>query len=365
MTVFGLEKVINTIELGGNHSGNVLVIGAAGSGKKISYIRPNILLEQEKSLLIVDPHKEEFKYTHKEKLEQGYRILNYDLSSETIFEDFRNDLISYGSDKLVIYLNDSKGLSNEKTVKERGEIVQELLKNFFNDEIWSQNLHIILDSYERYPLPNISNFLTTAKGYRIRFSIVLQTINELVHLYDKDLATRIISNFEAFLYTGGLSKQDVEFFSRLAGETIIQMPDENRIKKPFITPEEILTMNRNNALLIVEGEKPKIIEKLSVGESKKINKNDFWEVSTNQLLEVLRDVVVQESNSEASSDDTLLKVKELLNTINSAEDLEKVILALESSIPSKDVWVKWGPKENSVIESVLAQLKIKLESVSM
>ncbi|PET92220.1 hypothetical protein CN527_30780 [Bacillus cereus] len=365
MTVLGVETVINKIGLSGNHNENVLVIGAAGSGKNFSYIRPNILLEQEKSLLIVDPHKEEFKYTHKEKLEQGYRILEHDLYSETIFEDFRNDLISYGSDKLAIYLNDSDAFSEVKTVKERGLLVQELFKIFLNDEMWSQKLHIILDGYAGYPLPDMANFLSIAKGHNIRFSIILQKISELERIYEKEFASHIIENCEAILYFGGPSVQDAEFLIRLGEEKSVSTTNEGSIKKHFISVEEILHMTRNEAFLIVSGEKARIINKLFLEDLTTQTKNDLWEVLTNQLLEVLHDYVVQETNVAASSNEALLKVKELLNTINSEEDLEKITSALDSSNIIKLAWITCKPQEERLIKSVIESAKIKVESMIM
>ncbi|KFN13779.1 type IV secretory system conjugative DNA transfer family protein [Bacillus pseudomycoides] len=363
MTVLGIETVVNTIELSSKHSGNVLVGGAAGSGKNVSYIRPNILLEQEKSLLIFDLRKEEFTYTHKEKLKQGYRILEYNLASETTFEDFRSDLISYRSDKLAIYINDSDASFDRKTAKERGGLVQELLKTLLNDEVWSQNLHIILDAYERYPLPDMAEFLSIVKKHNIGCSIILQNITELEHIYDENFALCIISNCEAILYTGGPSRRDAELLSCLAGGTLVSTANENFINKPYITKEEILRMERNEALLIVNGEKPRIINKLLLEDLTTLKKSDFWEVLTNQLLEVLHEYVVQETNVEASSNEALLKVKELLNTINSAEDLEKITSALESSNVFKIAWITCKPKEEYLIKSVTESAKTRVESM--
>ncbi|NSW39733.1 hypothetical protein HRG09_28200, partial [Bacillus sp. Xin1] len=117
--------------------------------------------------------------------------------------------------------------------------------------------------------------------------------------------------------------------------------------------------------LIVNGEKPRIITKLFVEDLTTQKKNDFWEVVTNQLLEVLHDYVVQETNVVASSTDALLKVKELLSTINSAEDLEKIISTLESSNSFKIAWITCKPKEEHLIKSVIESAKTKIESMIM
>lgn len=264
MTVLGMKTEIDMIELSGKHSGNVLVTGAAGSGKSVSYVRPNIILEQEKSLLIFDLRKEEFIYTHKEKLKQGYKVLEYDLASENILEVFRNDLISYGSDKLAIYINDTDAFSSEITAKERGVLVQELVKILLDDEVWSQNLHIFLDAYEEYPLPNMVEFLSIVMKHNIGCSIIVQNISELENIYDENRTLGIISNCKAILYTGGPSMREAKLLSRLAGETIISPTDEVITKKPFITPEEIVYLKRDEALLILKGKQPRIIEKLFV-----------------------------------------------------------------------------------------------------
>lgn len=365
MTVLGVETVIHQIELSGMHNKNVLVVGAAGSGKNFSYIRPNILLEQEKSLLIVDPHKEEFTYTHKEKLEQGYRILNYDFSSETIFEDFRNDLNSYGSDKLAIYLNDSDAFSVEKTEKERGLLVQELFEILLNDEVWNQSLHIILDDYGLYPLPDMAKFLSNAKDHNIGVSIILQELNLLERIYKKEFASLIIENCEAILYFGGHSVQEAEFLIRLSESKSVSTTNESRIKKHLITVEKMLQMKHNEAFLIVNGERAKIINKLFTEDLTTQKKIDYWNVATEELLEMLHDYVVQETNVEVFSIEALLQVKELLNTMNSAEDLEKITSALESSNSSKIAWVACKPKEEYLIKSVIESAKTKVESIIM
>lgn len=368
MTVLGVETVINKLELSGKHNKNVLVVGAAGSGKSVSYVRPNILLEQEKSLLILDLRKEEFVYTHKEKIKQGYTVLEYDLSSKTIFEDFRKDLISYESDKLAIYLNNSNvfaAFSTEITAKEHGLLVQELFKILLNDEVWNQSLHIILDDYELYPLPDMAKFLSNAKAHNIGVSIILQELIGLERIYEKEFASRIIENCEAILYFGGHSKQDAEFLSRLVGETLVSTTYENRSNPPFITPGEILRLERNEALLIVNGEKARIINKLFTEDLTTQKKIDYWNIVTEQLLEVLHDYVVQERNVEALSNEALLKVKELLNTINNAEDLEKITSTLESSNIFKIAWITCKPKEEYLIKSVIESAKTKIESMIM
>lgn len=96
-----------------------------------------------------------------------------------------------------------------------------------------------------------------------------------------------------------------------------------------------------------------------------LKENDFWEVLTNHLLEVLHDYVVQETNATAFSYEALLKVKELLNTMNSEEDLEKITSALESSNFSKIAWVACKPKEEYLIKSVIVSAKTKVESIIM
>ena len=367
MTVLGVETVIHQIELSDKHNKNVLVVGAAGRGKNFSYIRPNILLDQEKSLLIVDPHKKEFTYTHNEKLEQGYRILNYDLSSETIFEDFRNDLNSYGSDKLAIYLNNSNVFSaflTEITAKEHGLLVQELFGILLNDEVWNQSLHIIFDDYELYPLPDMAKFLSNTMAHNIGVSIILQELNVLKRIYEKEFAS-IIEKCEAILYFGGRSVQEAEFLIRLGESKSVSTTNESSIKKHFITVEKMLHMKHNEAFLIVNGERAKIINKLFTEDLTTQKKIDYWNVATEQLLEMLHDYAVQETNVEVFSIEALLKVKELLNTMNSAEDLEKITSALESSNSSKIAWVACKPREEYLIKSVIESAKTKVESIIM
>ncbi|PFA82492.1 type IV secretory system conjugative DNA transfer family protein [Bacillus cereus] len=367
MTVLGVETIINMVELSSDDNENVLVVGAPGSGKSVSYVRPNILLEKEKSLLILDPHKEEFTYTYKEKLKQGYTVLEYDLSSKTIFDDFRKDLIAYGSEKLAIYIHNFKGFSTfstEITQKERGLLVQELFKSLLNDEVWNQSLHIILDDYELYPLPDMAGLLSKAKSHNIGVSIIIHAISDIKRIYDERIALNIIGNCESILYIGGCSKQDAEFLSHLAGETDVSTTYENKIIKPYISAEEILTIKPSNALLMIEGEKPKIIEKLFIGDRSTAEGDMYWEEVTDLLLKVLHIYVAEEKNVVTFSESAWQNTIELLNTLEGTEDLDEIISALDSSNKIKDTWLKHRPKGN-VIGLLLKELKAKVASRNM
>lgn len=364
MTVLGVETIIQTVELSGNENENVLVIGRPGSGKSVSYIRPNILLEEEKSLLIVDLHKEEFVYTYKEKLKQGYTVLEYDISSETIFEDFRNDLITHESEKVAIYLHNSTILSTFSagpTPKERGLLVQDFFGILLNNEAWNQSLHLIIDDSELCPLPDIATLLSKAKSYNIGVSIIIQSISGLERIYDKQYALNIIDNCESILYIGGRSQQDAEFLSDLTLDTADLIIDENSNSKPYISPEEILNMKHNNALLIEAGKKPKIIEKLFVGDKPTIEGDQYWDKAFKLLLEIIHIYAAEDKGVEKFTIHAWLNTKEILNKINCAEDLEKIISALDSSHKIKDEWLEHRPKGN-IIGLLLEELKVAARS---
>lgn len=70
-----LEKAVEIVKEEVQEQGNVntVVVGGIGTGKDFSVIIPNILLEEEKNLVVIDPIDQISNvYTFKEK--QGYHI---------------------------------------------------------------------------------------------------------------------------------------------------------------------------------------------------------------------------------------------------------------------------------------------------
>ncbi|NGY80235.1 DEAD/DEAH box helicase (plasmid) [Bacillus megaterium] len=61
------EEGIASLKESGNQ--NVLVVGKTGIGKTSTYSVPNILVEQERSLIVIDPARELYQQTYVEKRE--------------------------------------------------------------------------------------------------------------------------------------------------------------------------------------------------------------------------------------------------------------------------------------------------------
>ncbi|NER45074.1 type IV secretory system conjugative DNA transfer family protein [Bacillus megaterium NBRC 15308 = ATCC 14581] len=72
------EEGIASLKESGNQ--NVLVVGKTGIGKTSTYSVPNILVEQERSLIVIDPARELYQQTYVEKGNQGYNIETKSLS---------------------------------------------------------------------------------------------------------------------------------------------------------------------------------------------------------------------------------------------------------------------------------------------
>ncbi|RAN76009.1 hypothetical protein B5P41_36125, partial [Bacillus sp. SRB_28] len=89
--------------------------------------------------------------------------------------------------------------------------------------------------YGLYPLPDMAKFLSNAKDHNIGVSIILQELNGLERIYEKEFASLIIENCEAILYFGGHSVQEAEFLIRLGESKSVSTTNESSIKKHFIT----------------------------------------------------------------------------------------------------------------------------------
>ncbi len=111
--------------------------------------------------------------------------------------------------------------------------------------------------------------LSTARSYNIEITLCLQALQQLEKLYEGSDQT-IINNCAVFAYLGCSEPDTLERISDMLGKTTIDEVSESRnygtqgggsssdrrTGRPLMTKDELLTMNRENSVLVIRGHNP-------------------------------------------------------------------------------------------------------------
>ncbi|PFI93887.1 type IV secretory system conjugative DNA transfer family protein [Bacillus cereus] len=209
MVRFGqVEKAVEIVKKEVREQENVItaVVGGIGTGKDFSVIIPNILLEEEKNLVVIDPIDQISNvYTFKEK--QGYHILTYNLEKEDILKQLNNDLMAKKEEKLLIHVifpNEFFG-KQEMNSQRVMEFLMEIKE--MQDIKWGQekSLHLFLMEYEEYASPKFHTIFQTWCAYRISTTLSVQHVLRLDDV--------ILDNCHYVLYKRILDPQTAEWIA--------------------------------------------------------------------------------------------------------------------------------------------------------
>lgn len=232
MTRLGkIEKAVEIVseELYEQRNVNTAVVGATGTGKDFSVIMPNILLEEHKNLVVIDPLDELTNlYPFKEK--QGYRILRYSLENEDALQQVKMDLSNPIKEKILIHVSFPKSFwdhkeSNSSLVIEFLRIVKEK-----QDVEWRREkaLHLFLMEYEGYASSHFNHIFEVWHGYKISTTLSVQHV--------KNLEDGILNNCHYVLYKRikdietaqwiayHLKCYQVDFHSEVLGTDLLYLP---------------------------------------------------------------------------------------------------------------------------------------------
>ncbi len=118
---------------------------------------------------------------------------------------------------------------------------------------------------ESYP-----RILATCRGYNVGLSIIVQNIQQIKSLYEKEWES-IIGNCDTLLFLGGGNEPtSMEFFSKLLGKETLDTRTRGQTKgrsgssstnyqqtgRELMTPDELRMMDNRYALLFIRGERP-------------------------------------------------------------------------------------------------------------
>lgn len=131
-------------------------------------------------------------------------------------------------------------------------------------------VRFILDEFANIgKIPDFTNKLATMRKYDISCSVILQNLNQLEKMYEKDYKS-IVGNCDTTVFLGSGEKDTMEYFSKVLGSTTIYKKstgeslgrnrsisrNEDVIKRELMTPDEIGVMDNDLSIITIRGERP-------------------------------------------------------------------------------------------------------------
>ncbi len=135
-------------------------------------------------------------------------------------------------------------------------------------------LFLILDEFANIGrIPRFEQILSTCRSYRINISIILQSIDQLIAIYDEKVTENIMANCSTHLFLGSNAQKTLETFSKQLGEKTITRDNVSRstdkdahfsgrsysdqiMGRALMTPDELRRMDTNNCIIFLQAMKP-------------------------------------------------------------------------------------------------------------
>lgn len=135
-------------------------------------------------------------------------------------------------------------------------------------------LFLILDEFANIGrIPRFEQILSTCRSYRINISIILQSIDQLIAIYDEKVTENIMSNCSTHLFLGTNAQKTLETFSKQLGEKTITRDSVSKstdrdskfsgrnysdqaMARALMTPDELRKMSTEDCIILVQAMKP-------------------------------------------------------------------------------------------------------------
>lgn len=162
-------------------------------------------------------------------------------------------------------------------------------------------LFLILDEFANIGrIPRFEQILSTCRSYRINISIILQSIDQLIAIYDEKVTENIMANCSTHLFLGSNAQKTLETFSKQLGEKTITRDNVSRstdkdanfsgrsysdqiMARALMTPDELRRMDTNECIIFLQAMKP-------------IKANKYWYYKMHSMREIAKSV--EESHKE-------------------------------------------------------------------
>ena len=135
-------------------------------------------------------------------------------------------------------------------------------------------LFLILDEFANIGrIPRFEQILSTCRSYRINISIILQSIDQLIAIYDEKVTENIMANCSTHLFLGSNAQKTLETFSKQLGEKTITRDNVSRstdkesnfsgrsysdqiMARALMTPDELRRMSSEECIILIQATKP-------------------------------------------------------------------------------------------------------------
>lgn len=135
-------------------------------------------------------------------------------------------------------------------------------------------LFLILDEFANIGrIPRFEQILSTCRSYRINISIILQSIDQLIAIYDEKVTENIMANCSTHLFLGTNAQKTLETFSKQLGEKTITRDSiskstdkdskisgrsysDQAMARALMTPDELRKMSTEECIIFVQAMKP-------------------------------------------------------------------------------------------------------------
>lgn len=142
------------------------------------------------------------------------------------------------------------------------------------------NVYFLLDEFPNIgAIPDFTKKISTMRSRGIHSSVVFQNISQLKNRYPNDAWQEIIGNCDTRLFLGCTDVATAQFVSDLLGQATVEAKSHRKHagfegifdfgdisittqKRPLLTPDEILRLDHRNAIVILRGQKPLLVEKM-------------------------------------------------------------------------------------------------------
>lgn len=135
-------------------------------------------------------------------------------------------------------------------------------------------LFLILDEFANIGrIPRFEQILSTCRSYRINISIILQSIDQLIAIYDEKVTENIMANCSTHLFLGSNAQKTLETFSKQLGEKTITRDNVSKstdkdskfsgrsysdqiMARALMTPDELRRMSSEECIILIQATKP-------------------------------------------------------------------------------------------------------------
>lgn len=135
-------------------------------------------------------------------------------------------------------------------------------------------MFLILDEFANIGrIPNFERILSTCRSKKLHISIILQSIDQLMEIYDEKVTETIMANCSTHLFLGSNAQKTLETFSKQLGEKTIIRDSVSRstdkdshtsghsysdqvMGRALMTPDELRRMDKDECIILIQGMRP-------------------------------------------------------------------------------------------------------------